>query len=36
MDEKSVPAWINLGSLVLLLALVVSFATVIYTAVNAH
>ena len=36
MDDKDIPTWINLGGLVLLAALVVDFAVVIYTAVTAH
>ena len=35
-DDSVVPAWISLGSLVLLAALVVDFAAVIYAALNAH
>ena len=36
MDDKVVPAWINLGGFVLLAALVVDFVVVIYNAVTAH
>ena len=37
MAGKSVvPAWISFGCLVLLAALVVDFAVVFYTAINAH
>jgi hypothetical protein len=35
-DKNVVPAWISLGGLVLLAALVVDFAMVFYTAINAH
>ena len=36
MNDKVVPIWISLGGLVLFAALVVDFAVVIYSAVNAH
>ena len=36
MADNVVPAWIRFGSLVLFAALVVDFAVVFYTAINAH
>ena len=36
MADKATPAWINIGSLVLLAALVVDFCVVIRAALNAH
>jgi len=36
MADNIIPAWINLGSLVLLAALVADFSWVFYTAINAH
>ena len=36
MADNVVPAWIRLGSLVLFAALIVDFAAVFYTAINAH
>ena len=34
-DDKLIPAWINLGTVILLAALVVDFAVVFYNAINA-
>ena len=36
MADKDIPAWINLGSLILLAALVVDFFVVIRGALTAH
>ena len=36
MADKGVPAWITLGSFVLIAALVVDFFVVLRTALNAH
>ena len=36
MADNVIPAWINLGSFVLLAALVADFSWVFYTALNAH
>ena len=36
MADKSIPAWINIGSIVLLAALVVDFVVVIRAALSAH
>jgi hypothetical protein len=35
MDEKSIGLWLNLGSIILVVALVIDFAWVISTALNA-
>ncbi len=35
MDEKGIGLWLNLGSLILVVALVIDFAWVISTAINA-
>jgi hypothetical protein len=36
MDDKGIPAWINLGSVVLIAVLVVSFVVVFRAALTAH
>ena len=36
MADKGIPAWISLGSIVLIAALVVDFYVVFRTALNAH
>jgi hypothetical protein len=36
MADNVIPAWINLGTFVLLAALVADFAWVFTTAINAH
>ena len=36
MADRGIPAWINLGSVVLIAALVVDFFVVIRTALSAH
>jgi hypothetical protein len=36
MADKALPAWINLGSIVLLAALVVDFCVVLRAALTAH
>ena len=36
MADKDIPTWINLGSIVLLAALVVDFIAVIRTALSVH
>lgn len=36
MADKGVPMWINLGSIVLIAALVVDFFVVLRAALNAH
>jgi len=36
MDDKGIGLWLNIGTVILLAALVVDFAWVISTALNAH
>jgi hypothetical protein len=36
MDEKALSLWLNIGSVILLAALVVDFAWVISAALNVH
>ena len=36
MADKGIPAWINIGSIVLIAALVVDFYVVFRTALSAH
>jgi hypothetical protein len=36
MASKDIPAWINIGSIVLLAALVVDFVVVFHAALSAH
>jgi len=36
MDEKSIGLWLNIGSVVLLAALVIDFVWVIKTALSVH
>lgn len=36
MDEKGLGLWLNIGSLILIAALVVDFVWVITTALNVH
>ena len=36
MDEKGIGLWLNIGSLILIVALVIDFVCVIETALSAH
>jgi hypothetical protein len=36
MDDKGIGLWLNIGSVILVAALVIDFAWVITTALNAH
>lgn len=36
MDDKGIGLWLNIGTVILVAALVVDFAWVISTALNAH
>jgi len=36
MDEKGIGLWLNIGSLILIVALVIDFVWVIETALSAH